>query len=227
MTALDLSLASGRLPRNRRHKSRQSRREGGLRRNPDAISALTSAQGRRHGAGAIHRRRRAGLSDEAGAADHPVPARRQQRHRRAHRRHPAGRAARPAGGRRQPRRRRRRHRRPSCVAKAAGRRLHAADRSRSRTRSTPGSTSCTLRPDQVLRCRSRMLGSGPERRDGPSRSAREVDQGADRARQAEAGRAAIRIRRASAASSISAASSSSSWPASISCTCRSRAAARP
>ena len=82
---------------------------------------------RGHPARVDHVRRRTGLSDQAGARDHSVPAGRHQRHRRPLDRHAAQQPPGQAVHRRQPRRRRRRRRHRTRRQRAEGR-LHAADR---------------------------------------------------------------------------------------------------
>ena len=72
-----------------------------------------------------------------------------------------------------------------------------------------------------------VMGSGPNVVVVHPEPAGPFDQGTGGARQAKARRPAIRLGRRRLASSISAPSCSSSKPASTSCTCRSRAAARP
>ena len=119
-----------------------------------------AAQGRRRPAGAdARRRRRAGLSDQAGARDHPVPAGRHQRHRRPPDRHAAQRPAGQAVHRRQPRRRRRRRRHRAGGERAEGR-LHAADRLAGEHRQSLA-LQAHLRADQSRSRRSRSLASSP------------------------------------------------------------------
>ena len=132
--------------------------------------------------------------------------------------------ARQAGDRRQPRRRRRRDRHRDRLQGDAGRLHHPGHFAR--PRGQPLALQTAVRPDQGVRA-DRRDGIGAQRRRGSSRSAGPFDQGTGCARQAKARRPAIRLGRRRLASSISAPNCSSSKPASTSCMCRSRAAARP
>ena len=176
-------------------------------------------------AGRVHHdgRRAGGLSQSSGAADHSVPARRQQRRGRPHDRRPARQAARQAGDHRQPRRRRRRDRHRAGGPRDA-RRLHHP-RHFAGARGQPVALQAALRSDQSLRA-DRRDGLGTERRRGPSRPAGSFDQGTGGAGEAKARRPAIRLgrRRLLPASRRRAVQARS--PTSTCCMCRSRAAGR-
>ena len=83
-----------------------------------------------------------------------------------------------------------------------------------------------LRSDQGVRADRASSATGPERARGQSGAAGAFGEGADRARQAEAGRAAIRLGRHRQLPASRRRAVQARWPASTSCTCRSRAAAR-
>ena len=105
----------------------------------------------------------------------------------------ARREARQAGDRRQPRRRRRRDRHRGRLDRAAPTATRCWS-SRSRTRSIRGSTSSpTIRSRRSAPIG--ILGTGPNVLCGQSATAGEFGEGTDRARQAEAGRPAIRLGR--------------------------------
>ena len=146
------------------------------------LLALTTAGGR------------AGLPDQAGAADHPVPARRQQRRGRAPGRDSAERAARQAGRRRQPRRGAGGVVGTEIAANAPAGRLHAADRL-ARARRQSVALQAAVRSDQSVHARSPFSRRGPNVAGGQSDAAGEFGQGPHRARQGEARPAAIRLGR--------------------------------
>ena len=134
----------------------QNVRPAGRGENANGECDRSNAAADRGPAGRADRRgSRAGLSHQAGAADHSVPARRQQRRGRPADRHATEREARQAGGGRKPRRRRRRrggHRGRSRTRRTTATRSAS---SRSRTPSIPGSTSCpTIRSSRSRRSRS-------------------------------------------------------------------------
>ncbi len=117
---------------------------------------------------------------------------------------------------------RRRHRRLGHGGEIAARRLHAAGRARSRTRSFRRCTSCSydslegLYADRAVRLEPRM-------RWRSTRTCRNDAEGVRRARQREARRHPVRLRRRRRLAAFPAWSCSSSSPASTCCTCRSAA----
>ena len=183
----------------------------------------SSAQDRGLPAGPDHGGRGAGVPGQAGADHRSVPARRHQRHRRPHDRHAARRPAGQAVRRRQPQRRGRHRRHRACGQRAEGR-LHAARRL-ARERGQSLALQAALRSDRSLHA-DRGHRHRPERAGRHPDLAGQLGQGARRPRQGRSRAACHMPRPASAASCIWAPSCSSSRPASISCTCRSRAAAR-
>ena len=205
---------------------RKNRGEEACQEDATMPKSFAAAQGRRHPLLALtHGRRRAGLSDQAGAHHRSVPAGRASTTpsgawSRNAPQQPAGQAVR----RRQPRRRRRRGRHRAGRQCTEGR-PHAAGRVARHHRQSlalhPAAT-ITTKPSR----RWRSVATAPNVIVGPSGPAGQVGERSHRAGEEAAGQAAIRLVPASAPSCISGRSCSSSWPASTSCTCRSKARRR-
>ena len=166
----------------------------------------------------LRSRRGAELSDPAGHHRRAVRRRQRDRHPGAHPRRRGSQALGPAGHRREPARARRHRRR----GEGGARRLHPdADLERPYGRGA-GEQEPAVRSGQGL-CRHHPRELGAALSDHQSRGSGQEPQGADRAGQGEARHAQFLLARASPARPSSPARCFARPPASISCTCRSRA----
>ena len=141
---------------------------------------------------AVVGRRRRRLSEPAGAADHSVPAGRQQRRGRPLVAQQLSVKLGQQVYRRQSRRRRRHHRHRGLRERGAGR-LHAL-RHIDRACGQPGAVHAQIRSDQILHA-DFHLRHRAERAGGQSDIADQIGERAARARQGETGRAQLRLGR--------------------------------